>query len=56
MLRYSDKFIIKEISPSRKEVRLKLVNNDITREGITGDGFLSDFETKAFVFHKNNIT
>ena len=45
-----DNFIVKEVSTSRLEIRLKLLNNDITQIGldsldVDGENWLSDFKT-----------
>ena len=44
----TDYFIVKEISPSRLEVRLKLLDNNITADGLVsqiGNNWLNDFKT-----------
>ena len=45
-----DNFIVKEVSTSRLEIRLKLLNNNITQIGLdnlntNGENWLSDFKT-----------
>ena len=55
----NDYFIIKEISPTRLEVRLKLLDNNITEEGLNatdGSNWLNDFLSTLGTVVDNNYT
>ena len=55
----NDYFIIKEISPTRLEVRLKLLDNNITEEGLNaeeGSNWLNDFLSTLGTVVDDNYT